>query len=99
MRAIMSPSGSFTMARPSLPARLDQARDQPLRAEVPKRDARKPQLAIVAARPTRHLATIADAGRRRIARKFRELERRREPLLHRAALVAGDRPQPSASAR
>src|SRR5258708_39585590 len=100
MRAIMSPSGSFTaMARTSSPARLDQARDQPLRAEVPKRDARKLQLAIEAARPTRHLTTIADAGRRRVAWKLRELERRREPLLHRAVLVARDRPEPSASAR
>src|SRR5215471_1092765 len=42
MRAIISPSGSFmAIAPPSLPARLDQARDQPLGAEIPKRDARQ----------------------------------------------------------
>src|ERR1700737_558418 len=100
MRAIMCPSGSFpAIARPSSPARLDQAGDQPLRAEVPKRDARQPELAIIAARPARHLATIADAGRRGIARKLRELERRREPLLHRAALVARNRLEPGTPAR
>src|SRR5882672_6084555 len=100
MRAIMSPSGSFTaMARPSLPARLHQARDQPLRAEIPQRDARKSELAIVAARPPRHVATIADAGRRRVARHLRKLERRREPLLHRAVLVARYRLEPGTPAR
>src|ERR1700758_3243375 len=42
MRAIISPSGSFIpIAPPSLPARLDQARDQPLGAEIPKPDARQ----------------------------------------------------------
>src|SRR5258707_10469814 len=92
IRAIMSPSGSFTaMGRPSSPARLHQARDQPLGAEVPQRDARQSELAIVAARPARDLAAIADAGRRRVARKLGQLERRREPLLHRAVLVAGNR--------
>src|SRR6516164_5086682 len=56
MRAIMSPSGSFiAIAPPSLPARLDQAWDQPLGAEIPKRDARQPVLAVVAARQFREL--------------------------------------------
>src|SRR5262245_65740689 len=90
MRAIISPSGSFmAIAPPSLPARLDQARDQPLGAEIPKRDARQAVLAVVAARPARYLATIANAGRRRVARQFRELERCRESLLHRLGPDAG----------
>src|SRR5215469_3942740 len=99
MRAIISPSGSFIpIAPPSLPARLDQARDQPLGAEIPKRDARQPVLAVVAARPTGHLATIANAGRRRVARQLRELQGRRESLLHRPGLVASNGPEPSAPA-
>src|SRR6266851_2126636 len=99
MRAIISPSGSFTpIAPPPLPARLDQARDQPLGAEIPERDARQPVLAVVTARPTRHLATIANAGRRRVARQFRKLEGCREALLHRLGLVASDSPEPSAPA-
>src|SRR6516165_2471664 len=99
MRAIISPSGSFmAIAPPSLPTRLDQARDQPLGAEIPKRDARQAVLAVVAARPARYLATIANAGRRRVARQFRELERCRESLLHRLGLVAGNGVEPSASA-
>src|SRR6516162_7402546 len=99
MRAIMSPSVSFmAIAPPSLPARLDQAWDQPLGAEIPKRDARQPMLAVVAARPARYLATIANAGRRRVARQLRELERCRESLLHRLGLVAGNGLEPSASA-
>src|SRR4029453_9363521 len=100
MRAIMSPSGSFTpIARSSSPAGLEQAGDQALRAQVPQCDARKPVLAIVAARPARYLAAVADASRRRVPRHFRELEGRREPLLHRLVLVARDGPQPRASAR
>src|SRR6266403_6162547 len=99
MRAIISPSGSFiAIAPPSLPARLDQARDQPLGAEIPKRDARQPVLAVEAAWPARYLATIANAGRRGVPRQFRELEGRREALLHRFALVPGNGPEPSAPA-
>src|SRR5262245_64062452 len=100
MRAIMSPSGSFTpIARSSSPARLEQAGDQALRAQIPQRDARKPVFAIVAARPARYLAAVADTGRRRVPRHFRELEGRREPLLHRLGFVAWDGPLPRAPAR
>src|SRR6516164_10096912 len=97
MRAIMSPSGSFiAIAPPSLPARLDQAGDQPLGAEIPKRDARQPVLAVEAARPARYLATIANTGSRGVARQFRQLQGRSESFLHRLALVAGNGPQPTA---
>src|SRR5262245_44347372 len=99
MRAIMSPSGSFIAIAPhSLPARLDEARDQPLGAQIPKRDARQPVLAVEAAWPSRYLATVANAGRRRVARQFREFEGCREPLLHRFVLVAGNRLESSAPA-
>src|SRR5215510_14889467 len=99
MRAIISPSGSFIpIAPPSSPARLDQARDQPLGAEIPKRDARQPVFAVVAARSTGHLATIADAGGRSVARQLRELEGCRESLLHRLGLVAGNGLEPGAPA-
>src|SRR5215813_12582740 len=99
MRAIISPSGSFiAIAPPSLPARLDQTRDQPLGAEIPKRDTRQSVLAVVAARAARYLATIANAGRRGVARQFRELEGCRESLLHRLRLVASNGPEPSTPA-
>src|SRR5574341_1688522 len=88
VRAIRSLSGSFkAIARCSLPARLEKARDQALGAEIPKRNTGKLVLAIEAARPARHLAAVADAGGRGVARQLRELERRREPLLHRLRLV------------
>src|ERR1700750_1316791 len=99
MRAIISPSGSFTPMLDLLPARLDQARVQTLGAQISKRDARKLVLAVIAARAPRNLATVANAGRRRVARHFRELERRREPLLHRSVLVARNGPQPGTPAR
>src|SRR5919109_2573382 len=99
MRAIMSPSGSFIgIAPPSLPARFDQAGDQPLGAEIAKRDARQPVLAVETAWPARYLATIANPGRGRIARQFRQLERCREPFLHWLALVASNGLEPSAPA-
>src|SRR3989442_9877896 len=95
MRAIISPRGSFIPIAPtSSPTRLDQAGDQPLRAEIPQRDARQPMLAVEAARPARYLATIANAGRRRVARQFCELEGCREPLLHRFGLVASNGLEP-----
>src|SRR5215831_19099608 len=98
MRAIISPSGSFICST-SLPARLDQARDQPLGAEVPQRDARKLVLAVVAARPPGQLAAVAHTRRRRVARKLGELERRGKPLLHRLVLVARNRLEPRTPAR
>src|SRR6266545_4069843 len=100
MRAIMSPSGSFkAIDRSSLPARLEQARDHALGPEVPERDAGKLVLAVIGPRSSRHLAAVADARRRRIARELRELQRRGEPFLHRLVLVARDRPQPRTAAR
>src|SRR5262245_37356852 len=99
IRAIMSPSGSFTLIlRSSLPARLEQAGDQPLRAQLPQRDARELELAVVAARPARKLAAIAHPVGRRVARQLRKLECGGEPLLHRLGLVArnGLQPRPPA---
>src|SRR5947208_54144 len=95
----MSPSGSFiAIARSPSPTRLDQAGDQPLGAEIPKRDARQAVFAIEPARSARYLAAIANAGLRGVARQFRKFERCREPLLHRLRLVASNGPEPSAPA-
>src|SRR6202034_3033991 len=80
----------------SSPARLDEARDQTLRPEVAERDAAHLELAIVGARAPRHLAAIADARARGVARQLGELQRRREPLFHRQRLVAGDLLEPQA---
>src|SRR4051812_23366149 len=100
MRAIISPSGSFNaIVRPSLPARLDKTGDQALGTEFPERDAAELVFAVNAARPSRHFAAVANARCRRVARQLGELERRREPLLHRLLLVARDRLETRAAAR
>src|SRR5712692_3426168 len=100
MRAIMSPSGSFkAIDRSSLPARLEKSRDHTLGPEVSERDAGQLVLAVIGPRPSRHLAAVADAGGRGVARKLGELQRRRKPLFHRLVLVARDRFQPRAAAR
>src|SRR5215216_3141111 len=95
MRVIISPIGSFRgIYGSSSPARLHEARDHALGAEVTKRDSAHLELAVVGARPTRHGAAVTHAGARGIARKLGELERRRESILHRQRLVARDRLEP-----
>src|SRR5215467_11306618 len=91
MRAIMSPIGSFTAIATSSPARLHEARDEPLGAEVAQRDAAEFMLAVIGARTARQFAAVADTRCRRIARQFSELEGGGKPLLHGQLLVAGDR--------
>src|SRR5215475_15290682 len=69
MRAIISPSGSFkAIARPSLPARLQKARDHALRSQIAQRDAAHLELAIVGLRAAGDDAAIVNTRRRRIAR-------------------------------
>src|SRR5579883_376551 len=100
MRAIMSPSGSFNaIARRSLPARLDQARDQALGTKLPERDAAHFQLAIKGFRAARNLAAVVNARGRRITRQLGKLEGGREAVLGRPVLVAGDRLKPCPPAR
>src|SRR6516225_2860410 len=82
--------------RVTSPARLDQAGDHALGAEIPQRDAAHPELAVVPAGAPGHLATVADARRRRIARQLRELELGVESIFQRPRLVIGDRFEPSA---
>src|ERR1051326_3751183 len=99
MRAIRSPSGSLrAIVRPSSPARLDEARDDALGAELPQRDAAHLELAVEPARPPGDLAAVAHARGRGIARQLRQLQRRREPLLGRQRLVARDRLEPGSPA-
>src|SRR6201995_1244827 len=100
MRAIISPSGSFkAIDRSSLPARLDQTRDQALGAEIPQRDTRQLELAVVSARTPGHLPAIPDARRGGIARRLGKLQRSREALFHRLRLVVRDLVEPRAPAR
>src|SRR4029079_190259 len=82
-----------------LPARLHEAGNQALGAELAQRDARHLVLAINRARPAGDLATVAVAVRRRVARQFGQLHGRREALFHRLGLVHGDRLQPRTAAR
>src|ERR1700686_1026981 len=91
MRAIMSPIGSLTAIAIPLPARLHEAGNQALGAEVAQRDAAETMLAVVTARAAAQFATVANARGRRIARQFGKLEGGGEPLLHRQVLVVGDR--------
>src|SRR5262249_12095819 len=81
---------------PSSPARLDQAGDHALGAEIAQRDTAHLELAVVGARPAGHFAAVAHARARRVARQLGELERRREAILHGQRLVAGDRLEPGA---
>src|SRR5580692_2203279 len=91
MRVSISPRGSFVaMIFASSPARLDQARYQALIAEFAERDARHLHLAIIAARPSGHLATIAHANDRAVARQRGKPYARLEPLFHRKRLIVGD---------
>src|SRR3954467_5903170 len=66
MRAIRSPIGSFSCMRSSSPARLQEAGNEALGAEIAERDARQLVLAINRARPAGHLAAVAVAVRRRV---------------------------------
>src|SRR5262249_229668 len=100
MRAIMSPSGSFkAIARFSLPARLEKARDHALGAEFAKRNAAHLELAVVALRAAGDYAAIVNARGRAIARHFGKLQRRREALFHRLVAVARERLQRCAPLR
>src|SRR5580692_8293856 len=91
MRVSISPRGSFVaMISASSPARLDEARNQALIAKLAERDARHLHLAIVAARPAGHLAAIAHANDRAVARQRRKADARLETLLHRTRLIVGD---------
>src|SRR4029079_17797274 len=98
MRAIRSPTGSFIGMRSSLPARLQQAGDQALGAELAGRDARQLVLAVDRARPPGDFATVAVADRRRITRQLCQLQGRSEALFHRLGLVHDDRLEPRAAA-
>src|SRR3712207_8300018 len=56
-------------------------------AELAQRDTGHAELAVVSAGTARDLATIADAGRARVARQLGQLEARLEALLHGLRLV------------
>src|SRR5689334_19415589 len=98
MRDNRSPSGSFNDMRSSSPARLHEAGDQTLRAELAQRNAAHLELAVIGARPSGDLAAIAHAVLRGVARQLGKLQRRGETLLHGDALVARDLAQPRAPA-
>src|ERR1700694_1326419 len=90
MRVMRSLIGSCVDMSAPLPARLHEPGNQALGAEFTQRDAGKLVLAIDRARTPRHLAAVANPGRRRIARHLGKLQGRGEPLLHRLLLVGDD---------
>src|ERR1043166_8736702 len=85
-------------ASPPSPARLEEAWDEALRAEIAQCDAAHPELAVKGARPSGHLAAVANARLRGIARHLRELERGGKALLHGERLVVCDLLKPRAPA-
>src|SRR5208282_3736355 len=91
MRVSISPMGSpYDINRSPLPARLHHARNLSRRGQVPERNTRQLELAIVGARPPRELAAVAHAHRRAVARQLGELEAGGEALLRRLLLVVRD---------
>src|SRR4029079_338076 len=98
MRAIRSPIGSLTAMRSSLPARLHEAGNQALGAELAERDARHLVLAVNRARPAGDFAAIAVAVRRPVAQHAGHFQGRCEALFHRIGLVHGNRFQPRTTA-
>src|ERR1043165_6795508 len=90
MRDNKSPSGSFIDMRSSLPARLHEAGDHPLRPEFAQRDAAHLELAVVGARATGHFAAIAHADLRGVAPQFGKLQRRGKTPRQRNVAVARD---------
>src|SRR5690606_12000082 len=77
----------------SLPARLDQAGNQAVIAEFAQRYTAHLELAVECTRTAGNLATVADAGLGRIARKRGQLELCAEALFHRLGLIHNDRLQ------
>src|SRR5690606_24982986 len=75
----------------SLPARLDQTRDQAQVAQLTQGDTAHLELAIVTTRTTRHFATVANADLGGVARQFGQLEGRLEALLDRQVLILNGR--------
>src|SRR5215470_1222248 len=100
MRDNRSPSGSFIdIVRVSLPARLQQPGNQPLRAEFAQRNSRQFMLAVISTRPASQLATIANPRCRGVTRQFGEFERGSKSLFDRLGFVARDCLEPRSSAR
>src|SRR4029079_17518134 len=83
MRAIRSPIGSFICMRSPSPARLHEAGNEAFGAELAKRNTAELVLAVDRTRAARHLAAVAIAVGRRIARQLGHLQGGGEPLFHR----------------
>src|SRR3546814_8033149 len=82
IRVSISPRGSLiAMDRPpSSPARLDDARDQPGRAEVAQCDTRHLELAVDTAGTTGQLTAVPDADPRTVPRHLRQGDGSQEPF-------------------
>src|SRR3546814_1062742 len=76
-----------------LPARLDHARDLPLRGELPEGDAAQLEAPVARSRPAGEIAPVAAAGRRRVARQLGQLEASGKSLLGGRAAIVGERLQ------
>src|SRR4029079_8182188 len=91
MRVSISPKGSLMdILLAPLPTRLGHAGDQTLARQIAELVAAHSDLAVVAARAARQLATIANANGRRVARHLRQLDARRKALFRRDLQVVGD---------
>src|SRR5512144_2073930 len=99
MRVSMSAMGSVMLMRSLLPARLDDAGDFTLHRVLAQLVAAEPELAEVAAGPSRDRATVAQAGRVGVARQPLQREPRVVALLVRHLRVVDDRLQRRAPLR
>src|SRR5690348_800519 len=87
MRVSMSPSGSDSDMRPSLPARLHHTGDLAIIGELPQLVTAKLELAIIAARAAGEFAAQAHAVGGAVPRQLRQLETRLEAVLDRQLAV------------
>src|SRR4051794_6255427 len=94
IRVSISPRGSLmVIASVPSPARFEHAGDLAGGGQLAHRDARQLELAVIAARPARHRAAVADPRRRGVTRHLRQLQLCREALLAGRLAVARDRLQ------
>src|SRR3954451_6940889 len=91
IRVSMSPKGSLMVIDSDpLPARFEHAGDLARGGQLADGDARQLELAVIAARPARHRAAVANPGRRGIARHLGQLQLCLEALLRCRLAIAGE---------
>src|SRR5216683_7748050 len=95
IRVSISPRGSLIVIEATLlPARLDHPRDLPRGGEFAQRDARHPELPVIAARAAGQGAAVTHAGLGAVARQLGEFQLCIKSLLRRRRPIDSNRFQP-----